>query len=1138
MVVQMGVWGRFGPISVQYCQRKEVVMMKAKLVIWACLLLIVACAVASAQVTGTIMGSVVDPTDRGVAAAAITITDVNKGTTKTSTTDEVGNYNVPFLPIGTYRVSAESAGFKRAQMAEILLNVDDTKRVDFKLEVGSTTESITVEATAPLVRADSAELGEVISRGAVEELPLNGRNFALLVYLVPGVTTGQPGENLSGSSTFNPRAASNFNALGSQANANGWLVDGISDNEYTFNTVIIQPSVESVQEFKVLTGTFSAEFGRGAGVVSTQTKSGSNTLHGSAFEFLRNSYMDARNFFNAKPTLQPPFRRNQFGGSAGGAIIKNRTFFFSDYYGWREYKGQTYVNSVPTAQERTGDFSDWKQANGTLIPIYDPTSTQVVNGATVRNAFPGNVIPASMINPVSANVVSLYPLPNAPGLTSNYVAMVPRTVNDNGFNFRIDHRISDKDSAFVRYSFEHFNLNSPPGQSACCLPSNPNLISKFDLGPYVAGPQVTWLGTSGLALNETHVFGPTLVNEFVGGYDRFDPITRQSDYGHNTANSLGIMGINFDPPATTGIPGIAPGDFTGFSGGPNMAPVNPRETVIQLGDSISKTIGAHRLKFGYRYIRNLLSPYDHTNTRGAINFADNFTNNPQTSTGGNGVATLLLGWTTGGSRGVMLDVPYMTNQEHAAFFEDDWKVSRRLTLNLGLRYDVFVPDVEKYNHIGNFNLATLNMNYAGVDGVSASAGKETRYKNFGPRLGFAWDPLGTGKVVVRGGYGMSYFPEMATATGLVSFQVPWIVAQSYAPATSPIGMAGVPTINQPFAAPIPVQPMTTADLNAANPSVIGNGMNNLTPYYESWNLDVEKQFTETLLGEVAYAGSRGIHLLLGYNPDEIEPGPGTNASRRLIQPLNNMSSISEDDPRNMSNYNALQAKLTKRMSKGVQFLLSYTYGRELDYGAETNGCAQVCGVQTVTNFKAGYGPAGFGIKERFVASGLFELPFGKGKHFLNNGMPSRIFGGVEVDLISTVQTGLPFTLTMANGVNNGAPSWPNRVCSGVSSKPDPYQWYDPSCFAAPPNNTYGNSARGVLYQPGYKDFDLSALRRFQLRERLTLQLRLDAFNSLNSPIFGPPATTFNPTAAAGVNGRITSTNTDNRELQVSARFQF
>ena len=1122
--------------------------MKGSSVARVCLFFLFACALASAQVTsGTILGSVVDPTDRGVAGASITITEINKGTVNNSVTDEIGNYNAPFLPIGTYRVSVESPGFKRGVSAEIVLNVDDKRRVDFKLEVGSVSESINVEASAALVRAESAELGEVINRAAVEQLPLNGRNFAQLVYLVPGVTSGQPGENLSGSSTFNPRAGSNFNALGSQGNANGWLVDGVSDNEYTFNTVIVQPSVESIQEFKVLTGTFSAEFGRGAGVVTTQTKSGSNSFHGSGFEFLRNSYMDARNYFNARldsagnPVVQPPFRRNQFGGSVGGPIIKNRTFFFGDYYGWRELKGQTYTNSVPTPQERTGDFSDWKDARGNLIPVYDPTTTRVLNGQTIRDQFPNNVMPPSMINPVSANVVSLYPLPNVAGkLTSNYLSTVNRTVNDNGFNTRVDHRITEKDSIFVRYSFEHYNLIAPQGQSACCLPTPDSVKSKFDLGPYVAGTQNTRLWTSGLALNETHIFSPTLVNEFIGGYDRFNPATLQSDYGHNTADSLGIMGINFAPPATTGIPGLAPGDFTGFSGGPNMAPVNPRETVMQFGDSLSKTIRSHNLKFGYRYIRNLLSPYDHTNTRGAVNFADNFTSNPANNSGGNGVATLLLGWTTSGSRGVMLDVPYMTNQEHAAFFQDDWKIARHLTLNLGLRYDIFMPDVEVHDHLANFNLATRTMGYAGVNGVSRTAGKETRYGNLGPRFGFAYDPSGTGRMVIRGGYGISYFPQMASATGIPDFQIPWIVAQNYAPDSFPLNMATVPTINRPFVQnPVPIQPMTTADLNALNPNVIGNGWNNLTPYYQSWNLDIEKQLSETLLAELAYAGSRGIHLVVGYNPNEVQPGPGTSASRRLIPELSNMAGISEDDPRNMSNYHGLQAKLTKRFSKGLQFLASYTFARALDYGGSAaNGGGAVGNVQTVTNFKAGYGPSGFDIMHRFVGSWLYDLPFGKGRKYLNEGMVSRILGGFEVDGITTWQTGLPFTLTLTNGVNNGAPSWPNRVGSGKAANPDPYQWYDPSGFAAPPANTYGNSARGVLYQPGFIDFDLSVQRKFKVKENVNLTFRIDSFNAFNTPIFGAPATTFNPVAPAGVNGRITSTNTDNRELQVAIRLQF
>ncbi|MBV9939030.1 MAG: carboxypeptidase regulatory-like domain-containing protein, partial [Acidobacteriaceae bacterium] len=308
-----------------------------------------------AQTSGAIVGTVQDASGAAVAGAIVSVLDVGKGTTQVFKTDDSGAYSAPFLIPGTYRISVEAPGFKRATSQDIVLQVDERQRADFTMQIGQASETVEVVAAAPLVRSESAELGEVIGQGAVQSLPLNGRNFAQLVYLVPGVTPGQQGENLSGSSTFNPRASSNFNALGSQANANGWLVDGIIDNEYTFNTVMVQPSVESVQEFKVLTGTFSAEYGRGAGIVTTQTRSGSNDFHGSAFEFLRNNYFDARNYFNSKttgngnPNPQPPFRRNQYGASIGGPIFKNKTFFFADYYGQREIKGNTFLTTVPTA---------------------------------------------------------------------------------------------------------------------------------------------------------------------------------------------------------------------------------------------------------------------------------------------------------------------------------------------------------------------------------------------------------------------------------------------------------------------------------------------------------------------------------------------------------------------------------------------------------------------------------------------------------------------------------------------------------------------------------------------------------------------------------------------------------------------
>src|ERR1700733_14704820 len=336
------------------------------------------CVSAVGQVTtGSILGTIHDATGAVVPNAKVTVSDTGKGTTSVHQTDSDGSYNVPFLIPGTYNVSVEMNGFKRSVSNNIVLDIDQKAQVDFTLELGGMSETVEVNTAAPLIRLDSSELGEVVGKRQVENLPLNGRNFAQLVYLVPGVTPGKGGENLSGSSSFNPRAASNFNSLGSQANTNAYLVDGIVDNEWTFNTVMIQPSVQSIAEFKVLTGSYSADFGGGAGVVSVSTRSGSNKLHGEVFVYLRNSALDARNYFArvGSATLKPAYRRGQFGGAVSGAIVKDKLFYFADYYGQRSLKGIVNQNSVPTLAERTGDFSAYTAANGSLIPIYDPLTT-------------------------------------------------------------------------------------------------------------------------------------------------------------------------------------------------------------------------------------------------------------------------------------------------------------------------------------------------------------------------------------------------------------------------------------------------------------------------------------------------------------------------------------------------------------------------------------------------------------------------------------------------------------------------------------------------------------------------------------------------------------------------------------------
>ena len=1137
--------------------KRHVFAVVASLSIWT----ILSAAIAAQVTTGSLLGTVTDP-GGVVPGANVIITEVNRGTSDTFVTDSAGSYTAPFLTPGTYRVEVNVSGFKKWVREGIIIQVNQRARVDVTLEIGRLEETTTVVASTPLLRTDSSEVGTVIEERAIKELPLNGRNFATLVYLTPGITPGQAGENLSGASTFNPRGASNFNALGHQANANGWLIDGIDNNEYTFNTLIIAPSVEQVREFKVLSGVFSAEFGRGAGVVSVATKSGTNAFHGTVFEYLRNDAFDARNFFVRKVPLpdgglrkdpKPPLDRHQFGGAVGGPLVipgiydgHSRTFFFSDYAGMKEKRGQVFVNTVPTAQTRLGDFSDFRDTSGNLIVIYDPLTTRLnpnfdssravsaTNPQFLRDPFPGNIIPPNRINSVGRNVASIYPLPNGAGNFDNYTSTVNRDVTDNVFSGRVDHRGSDKDSFFVRFNWGKFKLDAPQGQAACCLPTPSEAAAKFDLGPFVAGIQNTRLTTHGAAFNYSRVISPALVNELRTGYAKTVPFTFQSDFGTHAADSLGIHGINVNE-FTTGLPNINVPDMTGISGGPAFLPVNPKQFHWQIEDALVWLKGRHQVKFGYRLVDRYPSPFTHTDTRGTINFGRNYTNNPVTNVGGSGLASLLTGYINNAARGFLLEPYTLRTQEHGTFIQDDFKFKSRFTVNAGVRYEFFRAETEEDNKVVNFDPVNLRLIYAGEDGASKSVNKKSQ-QGLAPRLGLTYDLFGDASTILRTGFGITYFPEQPSASNMIGQQVPYTISQNVSFATNPTDFSTVRTIEDPFPAIVQVKPRTTAELQAANPRVLGHSFENEIAYAEQWHLGVERRVLSAMAVELTYAGSAGKHIVLCYNPNEVQPGVGTQESRRLIQPLNRLNNMVQCDPRNRSTYHSGQLKVTQRFHNGLQFLGSYTYGKSLDYGGSAaSGGGAVGNPQTVTNLNAGHGPSGFDVRHRAVMSGVWELPWGPGRKWMqDSGMVGAIVGGWQLAGIGTVTTGRPFTVFMQTGVNNGAPSWPDRIGSGKLENPTVDRWYNPADFKAPPPNTYGNTGRGILYAPGHVNVDTSLSKRFTVSGRTNLEFRWDAFNLFNHPGFGFPNQNFDsPTA-----GRITSTIVDNRSMQFSFKVNF
>lgn len=1095
--------------------------------------------------SGTFLGVVRDSTGAVVPGASISIVNQDTGFRREATTDNSGEYEMPYVPLGNYTISCKSTGFKAVERRGVNLQVDQKARIDFTLAVGEVSETVTVSEAAPLVKSASSEFGEVVQKKAVQELPLNGRNYVQLVHLTAGVTTGQQGGNIEGAGAFVPRGTGSFNANGQRGQNNNFMVDGIDNNESWINSTILQPSVEATNEFKVYTANAPAEFGRASGgIVNVQIRSGTNDFHGSAYNYLRNSALDARDFFQRKTSTSsrriPAFRQNQFGGTFGAPIKKNNWFIFGDYQGLRQGRGLNVTSIIPTPAQKAGDFG--------TTNIFDPITTRenpAAPGQYIRTPFANNVIPESRIPRPARLLTNLYPDPNVG--SNQYFFSPNRIQNDDSFNIRSDKVISSKNNLFVRVSRGR-NFTDLPG--AIPAPAN----AGFPIGAYAGGDTaqladaanfnlVTWGGV----ISDTHVFKPNLVSEFKIGFSRFDLNASPKDMNINSATALGIPGVNDAlPPFSGGLPAMRPTGFA-FLGANSPIPSISQNTNYQLNENITHIVGKHSLKYGVQIIRRHLNFFESQDpARGFFNFNAEFTNNAS-GAGGNSIASMLLGYPTQITRATLFGTFGLRGWEDSLYFQDDFKVSPRLTLNLGVRYELFLPLTEVKGRLANFNFDPANPAVNLIPAIDGDkyAGRSVDNNNFAPRFGFAYNPFGTGRTVVRGSFGLHYVSVHYAGQGALGRNIPFMPIQNFAPGSLFVGR------NLTDGIPIPGFNVfdTAAKLQAgAAAGQVGTvqavDRNTKMSYSEQWGLNIQHEVKAGSLIDVGYIGTRGLHLFSSYNLNQAQPGSTPLASRRPWQPISNIANLNYLGYYGASTYHAVQAKYTQQWKSGVNILGVYTFGKSIDdsIAGSSGQNNRTGGYQNINDIRSARAASTFDVAQRFVLSGGYELPFGRGKRFASGASPGmeRVVGGWQLTTITTLQTGLPFSPTMASSnLNNaGAYQLPNRV--GVGDLPGDQRtiqrYFDTSAFVAPPAFTYGNTGLNILRGPGLSSVDFAVHKNIALwSDASRLQLRMEAFNILNNANFVLP----NIQIGAAAAGTITRTVTGfGRQLQMVVKFEF
>jgi hypothetical protein len=1053
------------------------------LAIWLCAF---PAAAFAQQETATIAGTVTDSTGAVVPHAVVIVTNVQTGIAVRTTATDAGTYLVPSLRPGDYSVAVEGKGFQKTVRTGVTLQVAQVARIDVTLQTGGVTEAVEVVGATPLLDTLTSSRGSVIDQKKIVELPLNGRDYNQLALLSPGVLPGTP--RLA---SVNFKGVLNVN--GNRTFNNVFLLDGVDNISYSNsfrgeNVQLVQPSVEALQEFKIQTNAYSAEFGRSSGaVVNATIKSGTNTVRGSVYEFLRNDRLDANNFFsNALGAPKPKRERNQFGAAAGGPLVKNRTFWFGDYEGNRDLEGVPRVRQVPTAAEKAGLFSS---------AVADPFASGRPEFS--RNAQGQWVIPRERWDPVGAAIVAMIPDPNVANSTIYASTPVTDTRTDQ-FDVRLDHLISPNLTLFGRYSFVD------------TLTYRPAPLEGLAEGSFNDAFGANDMRSQGLAIGLTWTVSPRLVGDIRFGYSHGDYYTTPPNYGVDGPAAIGLRNVPSDPAITGGVPKVniqgfdAVGRHTSTPQFQTPRAWNPRAT-------FSLNRGAHFIKFGGEFLHVQTRINDLNATIGRMNFENRFTNRA--------VGDLLLGLP---SQLALTSYTVMDQGQDMQFYfvQDDYRVSSKLTANVGVRYEYATPPLERDNQFANFDPATGTMIFATDGDIFDRALIHPDRNNFAPRVGFAYTPVS--RWVVRGGYGVFYTHTVRQGReGLLGFNPPYLVDNLLQ--TGVTGAAAVASA-APFRL-VDGYPSGLLDPTTLAPTISRRAQDahQRTPYIQQYNVGVQYELMPDVVLDVAYVGNKGTKLNGFRNLNQRAVITNADGSQSAgARPYPAFGDIQWMENRVDSSYNSLQLRLEKRFTHGLTANVSYTLGEALsgapDHISTSGGGAGIdTGVfrepQDGNNLRAEYGPSEFDVRHRFVASYIWELPFGRGRRWGNGWGRAMdlVLGGWQVTGINVLQSGLALTATLsgANVVNLGGErrARPNLV--GDPELPESERtlarWFNTDAFAAfTVPQAFGNAGVGIMRGPGVANFDFTFAKNFQVTDRRYFQFRTEVFNAFNHPNFGPP----------------------------------